>query len=70
MSDEYPVLCARCGRAQLLLLVFYDGLICRARVGCSCASFPLFRDEIEQVNRGRDELVALWERAAATRTAS
>ena len=61
MPDECPTRCVRCRHARLLLLVFADGLIHRARVGCCCESFPVYRDEGERVRWGRDELIALCE---------
>ncbi len=70
MPDEYPIRCERCGHARLLLLVFAGGLVYRARVGCCCESSPLYRDEVEQVGRGGGTLIALYEKAATTRTAS
>lgn len=67
VDDDGPSRCARCGHVQLLLLVFTDGLYCRARVGCSCTSFPLYRDEVEQIVWSQDELIAPHRKATAAR---
>jgi hypothetical protein len=58
--------CVKCGRAPLLLLVFVDGLVQRARCGCRCSSFPLCLGETEQDSRERLELDSGYRRAAET----
>jgi hypothetical protein len=62
--------CSDCGHVALLLLVFGEGLIQRARVGCSCASFRLHYQETEQILHHRNELISILEARSGTHTDS
>ena len=70
VGDEDPRRCARCGHAPLVLLLFADGLVQRARHGCTCFSVPLYRDEAEQVIREQRVSTARDETGVAKRPAS
>lgn len=69
VGDEDPRRCVNCGRAPLLLLVLADGLVGRARFGCSCFSVRLDRDEAEQVMRERHASIG-YMTASENRSAS
>jgi predicted nucleic acid-binding Zn-ribbon protein len=58
---NFQARCVHCGHTALLLLVFGEGLIQRARVGCLCGSFLLQYLETEQILHDRNELVAVLE---------
>jgi len=64
------VRCCQCGNTRLLLLVFGEGLIQRARVGCSCTSFRLHYLETEQILYDRNELISVLKARSGTHTAS
>ena len=68
--DEGPRRCARCGHASLLLFVFAEGLVRRARFGCACYSVLLHRDEAEQVMQERRAPTLRYVSASETRSAS
>jgi hypothetical protein len=70
VGGEDPRRCVSCGRVPLLLLVFADGLVQRARHGCTCFSVPLYRDEAEQVIRERHVSTARDDTGVAKRPAS
>ena len=53
VGNEAPRRCVQCGRVPLLLLVFADGLIRRARVGCPCSSIRVYPNETERAMRAR-----------------
>jgi hypothetical protein len=70
VGDGNPRPCVRCGHAPLFLLVFTDGLVQRARHGCTCFSVPLYRNEAELVIRERHVSTARDGTGVAKRPAS
>ena len=62
--------CVHCGHTALLLLVFGERLIQRARVGCSCGSFLLHYSETEQILHDPNELMSVLEARSGTHTDS
>src|SRR5438067_12988579 len=62
--------CVHCGNTALLLLVFGEGLIQRARAGCSCGSFLLHYLETEQIMHDPNELRPLLEARSSTHSDS
>jgi len=67
---DAQVRCFRCGHVPLLLLVFGEGLIQRARVGCSCASSRLHYRETERILHDRNELISILQARSGTHTDS